>query len=148
MTAVHVSPLLTHWRYCSLALSHRHVIWSHTNSRNSKQNNVLCHDNSCTCGHIEVVDSIKMITMSPLVNPDSKVHGANMGPTWVLSAPDGPHVGPMNLAMKWAPFFRHFKSASRWMTIFYLMKHLLADNMSTSVWVKLLRIKSSRYLTL
>ena len=22
-------------------------------------------------------------------NPDSKVHGANMGPTWVLSAPDG-----------------------------------------------------------
>ena len=22
---------------------------------------------------------------------DSKVHGANMGPTWVLSAPDGPH---------------------------------------------------------
>ena len=21
-----------------------------------------------------------------------------MGPTWVLSAPDGPHVGPMNLA--------------------------------------------------
>ena len=32
--------------------------------------------------------------------PDSKVHGANMGPTWVLSAPDRPHVGPMNLAIK------------------------------------------------
>ena len=32
---------------------------------------------------------------------DSKIHGANMGPTWVLSAPDGPHVGPMNLAI-WA----------------------------------------------
>ena len=31
--------------------------------------------------------------------PDSKVHGANMGPTWVLSAPDRPHVGPMNLAI-------------------------------------------------
>ena len=31
---------------------------------------------------------------------DSKVHGANMGPTWVLSAPDGPHVGPMNLAIR------------------------------------------------
>ena len=30
---------------------------------------------------------------------DNKVHGANMGPTWVLSAPDGPHVGPMNLAI-------------------------------------------------
>ena len=32
--------------------------------------------------------------------PDNKVHGANMGPTWVLSAPDGPHVGPMNLAIR------------------------------------------------
>ena len=32
--------------------------------------------------------------------PDSKVYGANMGPTWVLSAPDGPHVGPMNLAIR------------------------------------------------
>ena len=31
--------------------------------------------------------------------PDRKVHGANMGPTWVLSAPDGPHVIPMNLAI-------------------------------------------------
>ena len=32
--------------------------------------------------------------------PDSKVHGANMGPAWVLSAPTGPHVGPMNLAIR------------------------------------------------
>ena len=31
---------------------------------------------------------------------DSKVHVAHMGPTWVLSAPDGPHVGPMNLAIR------------------------------------------------
>ena len=32
--------------------------------------------------------------------PDSKIHGAKMGLTWVLSAPDGPHVGPMNLAIR------------------------------------------------
>ena len=31
---------------------------------------------------------------------DSKAHGANMGPTWALSAPDGPHAGPMNLAFR------------------------------------------------
>ena len=31
--------------------------------------------------------------------PESKVHGANMGPTWALSAQDGPHVGPMNLTI-------------------------------------------------
>ena len=28
--------------------------------------------------------------------PDNEVPAANMGPTWVLSAPDGPHVGPRN----------------------------------------------------
>ena len=28
------------------------------------------------------------------------VHVANMGPTWALSAPDGPHVGPMNLTIR------------------------------------------------
>ena len=31
--------------------------------------------------------------------PNSKVHGTNMGPTWVLSAPVGPNVGLMNLAI-------------------------------------------------
>ena len=31
--------------------------------------------------------------------PDTKVHGANMRPTWVLSALDGPHVGHMKLAI-------------------------------------------------
>ena len=31
---------------------------------------------------------------------DSKVHGANMGSTWVLSVPDGPRVGHMNLAIR------------------------------------------------
>ena len=35
-------------------------------------------------------------------HPDSKVHGANMGHTLVLSAPAGPHVGPINFAI-WAP---------------------------------------------
>ena len=32
--------------------------------------------------------------------PNNKVHGANVGPIWVLSAPDGPHDGPMNLAIR------------------------------------------------
>ena len=32
--------------------------------------------------------------------PESKVHGANIGPTWVLTAPDVPHVGPMNHAIR------------------------------------------------
>ena len=35
-----------------------------------------------------------------VIYPDSKVHGANTGPTWVLMAPDGPHFGPMNFAIR------------------------------------------------
>ena len=34
------------------------------------------------------------------VYPDREAHWAKMGPTWVLSAPAGPHVGPMNLAIR------------------------------------------------
>ena len=43
---------------------------------------------------------LPMSTIGTHTCPDSKVHGANTGPTWVLSAPDGPHVGPMNLAIR------------------------------------------------
>ena len=32
-------------------------------------------------------------------SPDSKVHGANMGPTWGRQDPGVPHVGPMNFAI-------------------------------------------------
>ena len=35
-----------------------------------------------------------------LAIPDNKVHGANLGPTCVLSAPDGSHVGPRNLDIR------------------------------------------------
>ena len=35
-------------------------------------------------------------------NPDSKVHGANMGPIWGQQDPGEPHVGPMNFAI-WEP---------------------------------------------
>ena len=33
-------------------------------------------------------------------NPDSKVHGAYMGPTWGRQDPSGPHVGLMNFAIR------------------------------------------------
>ena len=40
--------------------------------------------------------------------PDSKVHVARMGHTRALSVPGGPHVGPMNLAIRdesdWSPW--------------------------------------------
>ena len=49
-------------------------------------------------------------------NPDSKVHGANTGPTWVLSAPDGPHVGPMNLAIRENVRMNWMKRRMNWRT--------------------------------
>ena len=47
--------------------------------------------------------------------PDSKIHVANMGPTWVLSAPGGPRVGPMNLAVRGGLFtsFVTFRFSTR-----------------------------------
>ena len=34
------------------------------------------------------------------VNPDSTVYVTHKGPTRVLSAPSGPHAGPMNFAIR------------------------------------------------
>ena len=35
-----------------------------------------------------------------LSSSDNNVHGAYMGPSWGRQDPGGPHVGPMNLAIK------------------------------------------------
>ena len=40
-----------------------------------------------------------ILTETFIHTPNNKVHGANMGPTCVLSSPGGPHVGPMNRAV-------------------------------------------------
>ena len=43
-------------------------------------------------------------------HPDSKVHGANMGPIWGRQDPGGPHAGPMNFVI-WA--VSHCNAASQ-----------------------------------
>ena len=73
--------------------------------------------------------------------PDSKVHGANMGPTWVLSAPDGPHVGPMNVAIRGANSLINFSQAwwkGNWKAMvtswywktFHIISHLKGESIS------------------
>ena len=47
--------------------------------------------NIATLGH--------QITFISYMYPDSKVHGAIMGPIWGQHDPGGPHVGPMNFAI-------------------------------------------------
>ena len=70
----------------------------------------------------------------------TEVHGANMGPTWALSAPDGPHFGPKKLAVRdmfvpslWDDFFKlHYVSVMDW----YEMKtfwYLFSQNESVQV---------------
>ena len=47
----------------------------------------------------EIVQGVKGWLYFTQVCPDSKVHGANMGPIWGRQDPGGPHVGPMNVAI-------------------------------------------------
>ena len=51
--------------------------------------------------------------------PDSKVHGANMGPIWGRQGPGGPHVGPMNFAI-WDTLPR---MTYKWINILFKSTH-------------------------
>ena len=52
------------------------------------------------CGLTHFCQAPTQLLPTYLLCPDSKVHMAHMGPTWVLSAPGRPHVGPMNLVVR------------------------------------------------
>ena len=60
----------------------------------------ICVRSVNTCFWIQLIFITGLPRWPLSLNPDNKVHGANMGPIWVLSAPDGPHVGPMNLVIR------------------------------------------------
>ena len=45
-----------------------------------------------------VLSSVRQIHHTEVTFPDSKVHGASIGPMWCRQDPGGPHVGPMKLA--------------------------------------------------
>ena len=47
------------------------------------------------------------------IYPNSKVHGANMGPSWGRQDPGGPHVGPMNFAI-WVVYFIQMDIIFQW----------------------------------
>ena len=51
--------------------------------------------------HVTTLSVMFFISWQPI--PDSKVHGAHMGPTWGQQDPGGPHVGPMKIAI-WDQF--------------------------------------------
>ena len=84
---------------CPLALHWLHI---RVLTSQSTSNLTLFFSIACSDKKKPKQGTPKLLVTGPLWGniPDNKVYGANMGPTWVLSAPDGLHVGPMNLAIR------------------------------------------------
>ena len=68
--------------------------------------------------------------------PDSKIHGANMGATWGRQDPGGPHVGPMNLAIRelisCAKNFSSIMKCLRWNQIPHHLRNMTSKNLKTN----------------
>ena len=74
--------------------------WFHLDGSNNAQcGTCVCMDDGMYVNEIAgaTLHMKEFVKFIPGKIPDSKVHGTNMGPTWVLSALGGPHVGPINL---------------------------------------------------
>ena len=61
-----------------------------------------------------------------VMHPDSKVYGANMGPTRALSVPGGPHVGPINLAIR-AASWKPISNSLAWLDINFIYSDIPID---------------------
>ena len=70
---------------------------------------------------LQINKSVITRTLSK-TNTDSKVHGANMGPTWVLSAPDGPMLSPWTLLS--GNECRHLPRSCKWSKSSTLWSHV------------------------
>ena len=54
--------------------------------------NIYCDITQCMNALWRFISNTELPTLGQFITiPDSKVHGSNMGPTWVLSAPCWPH---------------------------------------------------------
>ena len=50
------------------------------------------------CYNVQVQPTLTATNVMVINYPESKVHGANIGPIWGRQDPGGPHVGPMKFA--------------------------------------------------
>ena len=64
-----------------------------------------------------------MPLMQVHANPNSNIHGANMGPIWGRQKPGGPHVGPMKFAI-WEGFQSDRSSSQTQLSIYRSIKQL------------------------
>ena len=72
--------------------------------------------------------------------PDSKVHGANMGPLWGWQDPGGPLVGPMNLAIRVGQYHSCWYFVSLHSNKTNTMKHIHSLLHMTYLYVNSLRL--------
>ena len=101
------------------------------------------HSTNISCGYLKKLwishnerkdaDNSFILMESLNLPPDSKVHGANMGPTWVLSAPDGPHepcyhAGP--LCWREVPHMHSTRKKFVKMTVLFLQKTMKPANVA------------------
>ena len=68
------------------------------------------------------------------MHPESKVYGANMGPTWALSVPGGPHVGPINFAIR-AATWKPISNWLAWLDINFIYSDIAID-LCVSVYIQ------------
>ena len=72
-----------------------------TNQLQKNRNTLLVYWKfGCVSARLQYLQCINNGDSAVLNYPDSKVQGTNIGPTWVLLAPDGPHFGPIILAIR------------------------------------------------
>ena len=69
--------------------------------------------------------------------PDSKVNGAKTRPTWILLAPDGPHVGPMNLAIRYVILALIGSASRRYLNHGWLIVNWTLRNTVNQIWIKM-----------
>ena len=77
----------------------------HAVHENTQSYNQILHLTHCYKNRYLVI-YVLIIVLAPKHTkrcPDSKVHGANMGPVWGRQDPGGPHVGPLNFII-WVIF--------------------------------------------
>ena len=82
---------------------HTSSVWYIANDRTRRS---LCRRSSWTAARLQETETgncsqARVVHTLAFQFPfsDSKVHGANIRPTWGRQDPGGPHVGPMNLAI-------------------------------------------------
>ena len=122
---MHHDTCVTHVPWCVPGSVTRGFLWSWWRGKRSWHSRRMCSPQFYISGKrhmlclpfLWIADlqtfNVQATTQIHVNYPDSKVHGANMRPTWALSAPDGPHVGPMNLTIRvnqyhrcWCPVYR------------------------------------------